>query len=85
MVVGVPVVRTNAVLAEHLPDGLGQTLLERIRLDPALEATQMIVVSAHASEHSWKAAQGAGVRAFLNKPLQIAEVVREIDAALAGT
>ena len=67
MVVGVPVVRTNAVLAEHLPDGLGQTLLERIRLDPAFEATQMIVVSADASEHSWKAAQGAGVRAFLNK------------------
>lgn len=66
----------------HLPDGSGLTLLERLRLEDTLRDTPVIVVSADGTQHSLSAAQRAGARAFLSKPIQIAGALHEIDAAL---
>jgi len=44
----------------------------------------VIVVTADATSHSVQAAQQAGARAFLGKPMQIAQAVKEIDAALSN-
>ncbi|HEY6511181.1 MAG TPA: ATP-binding protein [Burkholderiaceae bacterium] len=70
------------MLDVHLPDGSGVSMLEQMRLEPELAATPVIVVSADATTHNVRAAQAAGARAFLSKPIQIAQALKEIDAAL---
>ena len=72
------------MLDVHLPGASGLSLLEQLRLDPDIKATPVIVVSADATQYSIRAAQSAGARAFLSKPIQIAQALKEIDAALAS-
>ena len=66
----------------HLPDGSGLVLLESLRLDAGLKHTPVIVVSADGTKHSSQSARQAGARAFLSKPIQIGQALKEIDAAL---
>ena len=72
------------MLDVHLPDGSGLALLEQMRVDAELASTPVIIISADATMHSTQAAQRAGARAFLSKPIQIAHALKEIDAALNG-
>ena len=72
------------MLDVHLPDGSGLSLLEQMRVDPDIASTPVIVVSADATLHSTRAAHNAGAWAFLSKPIQIAQALKEIDAALAS-
>ncbi len=73
------------MLDVHLPDGSGLSLLDQMRVDADIASTQVIVVSADATQHSTRAAHSAGARAFLSKPIQIAQALKEIDAALASS
>ncbi len=71
------------MLDVHLPDGSGLALLEQMRLDADLVDTPVIVVSADGTLHSAQAAQRAGARAFLAKPIQIAHALSAVDEALS--
>jgi len=69
----------------HLPDGSGLTVLETMRQDANLKSTPVIVVSADATSASSRAALDAGARAFLSKPIQIAQALVAIDAAASAS
>ena len=69
----------------HLPDGSGLTVLDAMSQDVDLRSTPVIVVSADATSGSSRAALNAGARAFLSKPIQIAQVLAAIDAAVSAS
>ncbi|WP_374567548.1 ATP-binding protein [Ideonella sp.] len=77
--------RPQLVLVDmHLPDGNGLELLRWLRRQPVLGGTPVIVVSADATRRQQDAALEAGATAYLTKPVNIAEALRVIDAALGA-
>jgi len=68
----------------HLPDGSGLALLEWLRADPRLREIPAVVLSADATRGQQDAAARAGARAYLTKPIQLAETLRVVDDVLRG-
>src|ERR1700674_171423 len=76
------------ILDLGLPAGDGFTVMERLKLIPFLAVTPIIVVSARDGLGNQKQAYEAGARAFLQKPVNDAELLAVIRQALgepAGT
>jgi len=75
--------RPDLILADlHLPDMSGEEVLRAVLDDRALRATPVIVLSADATPGQIKRLLAAGARAYLTKPLDVGQLLSEIEAAL---
>ena len=75
--------RPRLVLVDmHLPDGSGLALLEWLRADARLRDIPAVVMSADATRAQQDAAARAGARAYLTKPIQLADTLRVVDGLL---
>ena len=76
--------RPDLVLLDlHLPDLPGHEVLLRLKAEPALRDTRVIVVSADATERQQKRMLAAGAYAYLAKPIDIGEFVALVADCLA--
>jgi DNA-binding response OmpR family regulator len=76
--------RPAAVLLDlDLPDLHGGEVLRRLRADAATAPIPIIVLSAHATAPEIRELIDAGARAYLTKPLNIAELVTVVECAIA--
>jgi len=66
----------------HLPDIPGIEVLRRLREDPVTREMPVVVVSADATQAQINRLLGAGARAYLTKPIDVALLWRTIDEAL---
>ncbi len=73
------------LLDMQLPDGSGLDLVRRLKADPVLAALPVLMVSADVMNDSVSAALAAGARAYVTKPFDFGEVLKQVDALLAGT
>jgi signal transduction histidine kinase/CheY-like chemotaxis protein len=79
----IALLRPRLVLVDmHLPDGSGLSLLEWLHEDERLRDIPAVVLSADATRSQQDAAARAGARAYLTKPIQLAETLRVVDAIL---
>jgi len=77
--------RPDLVLVDlHLPDGSGLEVAEWMRTMPLLTRVPVVVVSADSTQAQRDAATVAGVRAYLAKPIRLAETLLLIDELLPG-
>ncbi len=67
----------------HLSDGNGEELLRELQAQPALAAIPVVVISADATTATLARVGNQGVRAYLTKPLNVAEFFTVIDGLLA--
>jgi CheY-like chemotaxis protein len=67
----------------HLPDIPGWQVLAQLKSDHLTREIPVIVISADATAPQIKRLLSAGARAYLTKPIDIAEFFRVIDDALA--
>lgn len=75
----------DAILLDLLlPDLDGLTVCEILRQQPSTRDTPIIMITALSSETTRAAAKLAGARACLGKPLDFAELQRQLEAALAS-
>ena len=65
------------------PDGSGLSLLDWLRGDARLRDIPTMVVSADATGSQQDAAARAGARAYLTKPIHVAQALQAIDAILS--
>jgi len=70
------------LLDMHLGDMTGLDVIKQLRRDPRLAAIPAIALSADAMPAPIAAAERAGFKAYLTKPLNVAELLRRIDEAL---
>ena len=66
-----------------MPGGSGLEVVERLRADPNLADTRVVVVSAFAAERDRIAAQAAGANGFLGKPVDPEELGNLVEELLA--
>ena len=66
----------------HLPDLPGEEVLRRLWEDPELRAIPVAVLSADATPIQTKRLTASGAKAYLTKPLDIAEVLQLVDTWL---
>ena len=71
------------LLDMHLPDSDGMALLVELKADAATAAIPVYMVSADALPAQVEAARSAGATGYLTKPVNIAELLAVVDAALA--
>jgi PAS domain S-box-containing protein len=77
--------RPDLVLVDlHLPDGSGLEVAEWMRTMPVVARVPVVVVSADSTQAHRDAATVAGVRAYLAKPIRLAETLLLIDELLPG-
>ncbi len=62
----------------HLPDLPGEELLYRLKADPALAGTRIVVVSADATPSRMRRMLALGVDAYLTKPIDIEALLRVV-------
>ena len=75
--------RPDLVLVDlHLPDGSGLEVAEWMRTMPVLTRVPVVVVSADSTQAQRDAATVAGARAYLAKPIRLAETLTLIDELL---
>ncbi|KAB7765194.1 hybrid sensor histidine kinase/response regulator [Xanthomonas maliensis] len=67
----------------HLSDGNGEELLRELQNQPQIAAVPVVVISADATAATVARVGAHGVRAYLTKPLDVAEFFRVIDGLLA--
>lgn len=67
----------------HLPDMSGEAVLERLRDDPITASTPVVIVSADATPGQVQRLLAAGAAAYLTKPIDVRELLRLLDDALA--
>jgi len=73
---------TLDLLLPKVPDGLA--VLRRIRADPALAATRVVVVTAAAQAEDVRRAESAGADAYLAKPFEPQELVDAVRRCAAA-
>jgi CheY-like chemotaxis protein len=66
----------------HLPDMPGEEVLSRLRAVPETRTTPVVVISADASPRRIRALLGAGVLAYLTKPIDLRRLLALLDEAL---
>jgi len=72
--------RPTLILADlHLPDISGEEVLREVRNDPALRDTPIVILSADATPHQIERLLAAGARAYLTKPVDVQELLAQID------
>ncbi|HMA37696.1 MAG TPA: CHASE3 domain-containing protein [Chloroflexia bacterium] len=67
----------------HLPDLSGEEVLARLQADARTASIPVVVLSADATPQRIQRLLAAGARAYLTKPIMIAEFWQVLDAALA--
>ena len=67
----------------HLPDMGGEQVLQRLRDDPATASIPVVIVSADATPGRVQRLLSAGAAAYLTKPIEVRELLRLLDDALA--
>ncbi|MCC4588223.1 CHASE3 domain-containing protein [Xanthomonas melonis] len=67
----------------HLSDGSGEELLRELQAQPATAQVPVVVISADATTATLARVGNQGVRAYLTKPLDVAEFFTVIDRLLA--
>ena len=84
--VGLDLARKHApdlvLLDLHLPDMPGWQVLAQLKADHATRDIPVVVISADATAPQIKRLLSAGARAYLTKPLDIAEFFRVVDEAI---
>lgn len=84
--VGLELARKHApdliLLDLHLPDMPGWQVLAQLKSDPVTRDVPVVVISADATSPQIKRLLSAGARAYLTKPLDIAEFFRVVDEAI---
>jgi CheY-like chemotaxis protein len=77
--------RPDVVLLDlRLPDMSGEEVLIRIRQDPDLRLTSVLVLSAHAYPEHIARLMAAGAQGYITKPIDVGHVLAQLDAALAS-
>lgn len=77
--------RPNVVLLDYmLPDVNGNVVCERLRADPELADTRIIIVSGVVRQDEIDALLAAGADDFLAKPFETDELLARIDALVGG-
>jgi two-component system, OmpR family, response regulator len=72
--------RPNILLLDYmLPDLNGNIVCERIKSDPELAATRIIVISGEVRREEIDGLLAAGADAFIPKPFQVEELIETID------
>jgi PAS domain S-box-containing protein len=66
----------------HLPDIHGSEVLRRVREDPVIARTPVIIISADVTSAQVTQLLAAGAQAYLPKPLDVQEFLRVVDEAL---
>jgi CheY-like chemotaxis protein len=78
--------RPDLVLLDmNLPDMVGLRLLERIKTEPMLAKSEVIVISATAEERQIERTKKHGAAAYLTKPLDVRELLTTVDSVLGAT
>ena len=72
------------LLDMNLPDMVGIALLEKIKAEPTMARAEVIVISATATERQIERAMQLGAAAYLTKPLDINELLRNVDDVLGA-
>ncbi|MEX2658147.1 MAG: ATP-binding protein [Acidimicrobiales bacterium] len=67
----------------HLPDIGGEEVLQRLRQDPATASTPVVIVSADATPGQVQRLLSAGAAGYLTKPLDVRDLLRALDDAVA--
>lgn len=70
------------LLDVHLPDASGQELLKLIKANPDTVDIPVIMISADAMPEQIDAALSAGAACYLTKPVQLSELLRQVDELL---
>ncbi|MBI3381330.1 MAG: CHASE domain-containing protein [Aquabacterium sp.] len=70
------------LLDVHLPDASGQELLKLIKANPDTVDIPVIMISADAMPEQIDAALNAGAACYLTKPVQLSELLRQVDELL---
>jgi CheY-like chemotaxis protein len=68
-----------------LPGGEGFVVLDRLRAIAALGWVPVIVITARADPTSRQRAEAAGVKAYLQKPIDVERLLAEISRQLASS
>jgi signal transduction histidine kinase/CheY-like chemotaxis protein len=66
----------------HLPDINGEEVLQRLRDDPLLASTPVVIVSADATPGQIQRLLAVGAAAYLTKPIEVRDLLRLLDDAL---
>ncbi len=75
--------RPNILLLDYmLPDLNGNIVCERIKSDPELAATRIIVISGVVRREEIDGLLEAGADAFIPKPFQVEELIEKIDGLI---
>jgi CheY-like chemotaxis protein len=78
--------RPSLILLDlHLPDVDGDEVLQRLREDPDTASTPVVMVSADATPRQIQRLLSAGATAYLTKPIDVLELLRLTNEALATT
>ncbi len=80
---------------EHAPDAVlmdiqlpgidGVETLRRLRADPATAATPVAALTAFAMEDDRRRLEAAGFDGYLEKPISVRDLPRQVEALLGGT
>ena len=75
--------RPNVVLLDYmLPDVNGNIVCERIKADPELAGTRIIVISGVVRREEIDGLLEAGADAFIPKPFEVEELIEKIDGLI---
>jgi PAS domain S-box-containing protein len=77
--------RPDLILLDlHLPDVLGDEVLERLQADPSTCSIPIVMLSADASPRQIERLLAGGARGYLTKPLDVAQFLELVDRLLDG-
>lgn len=77
--------RPNVILLDYmLPDVNGNVVCERIKADPDLADTRVVIISGVVRQDEIDGLMAAGADAFIPKPFQVEALVECIDGVLTG-
>ena len=68
----------------NLPDLAGEDVLTSLREDPRTARIPVVVVSADATQRQIQRLLSAGASAYLTKPIDVPELLRLVDQAMAA-
>jgi CheY-like chemotaxis protein len=68
----------------HLPDIDGEQVLQQLRDDPLTASIPVVIVSADATSRQVQRLLSAGAAAYITKPIDVREVLRQLDETMVA-